>query len=96
MTVKECIYRFMHFVTSLSTFSKICWLISLTAFVITVACVIYVGCAANANSSLISKIVIGTLILAIIAGTIGSYHSSIYIPILMALGYCFVLSIVEL
>ena len=96
MTVKDCIHQFMHFVASLSTFSKICWLISLTAFVITVACVIYVGCAANANSSLISKIVIGTLILAIIAEFIGSYQLSIYIPLLMALGYCFVLFFIGL
>lgn len=58
MTVKDCIHQFMHFVASLSTFSKICWLISLTAFVITIACVIYVGCAANANSSLISNSVV--------------------------------------
>lgn len=96
MTVKECVHQFVHLVASLSTFSKICWLISLTAFVIAVACVIYIGYAANANSSLISKIAIGTLILAIIAGIIGSYQLSIYIPILIALGYCFVLFAVGL
>lgn len=94
MTVKDCIYRFMHFVASLSTFSKICWLISLTAFVITIACTIYGRYAGNTNLSLSSKFVIGAFILALVTGIIGSYRLSIYIPIWMALSYCFVLFVV--
>lgn len=96
MTVKECIYRFMHFVASLSTFSKICWLISLTAFAIAITCSIYDRCAVNANSSLINKIVFGTFILALVVEIIGSYQLSIYIPILMTLSYCFILFVIEL